>query len=344
MTKHIHLTLLAFVILMGLTLSPRGGARAQSVSVIDFEGIPEGTIVDSVYSGYGVSGDPVDGEIIIQGRNPELGDQNAAMIFDATCEPGGAPENCTGRDADLWHPEWGNILIISEDLDQTDPDDADVLNAVTVYIYADWGPGSVTVNSFGVQDVEEDETEDAVALFYDCDLRDTANCPVDAPSFPVVDIPETGDTFWDTIDNINYVGVVSMLVDLQGSGAVDNFQIETEPTAIQLKSFRARVLDSKEVKLTWETAAEIDNYGFNLYRSQDRGTTSAELVHFEPAAGGTAGHRYQFSDVLPQSGTWYYWLSDVDTSGKETFHAAGFASVDTNLDNWLFMPVLVSSK
>ena len=44
------------------------------------------------------------------------------LIDDAFCD--GRARNCTGRDRDLFFPEFGNILIISEDNDFNDPDDS----------------------------------------------------------------------------------------------------------------------------------------------------------------------------------------------------------------------------
>ena len=333
----------SFLLVVALLVSLKSDARAQSISVIDFEGLSEGAIVDSVSSGNGVSGDTVSGVIHVYGTNPTPWiTTNAAMIFDGTCSPGGTPADCSGGDDDLFHPEWGNLLIISEDLDSTDPDDGDMVGSTFAFIYADWGPGSVKVESFDVQDVEEEETENALAFFYDCDIRDTVNCPWQTAYFNSVDIPETGNGLYTTV-NVGFTGVVSMVVDLQGSGAIDNVRITTEPTAVELKSFQVNAIDDIQVKIAWETAAEIDNFGFNLYRSQGRSSAQAELIRFAPAAGGLAGHRYEYTDILPASGQWYYWLSDVDTYGKETFHSIGYATVSTGINHRFFMPVLVFS-
>ena len=334
----------SFLLVIAILMSPQFEVKAQSISVIDFEGMPEGSIVNSVFLGNGVSGDPVSGLVHVYGENPMPWiTTNAAMIFDATCTPGGTPADCTGVDSDLYHPEWGKTLIISEDLDSTDPDDADVPGATFAFIYADWGSGSVKVESFDVQDVEEEEnTENALAYFYDCDIRDTENCPWQTAYYNVIDIPETGNGLSKTV-TVGYTGVVSMMIDLEGSGEIDNVRITTEPTAVELSSFQVKAIDDTQVKVTWETAAEIDNFGFNLYRSKGRSSAQAELIHFEPATGGLGGFRYEYSDILPASGHWYYWLSDVDTYGMETFHSIGFAPVSVGLNNRLFMPVLLTS-
>ena len=95
---------LLFVSILLLTTS----VNTQAVpveAVIDFEGIPEGTIVDELYSGYGISGAPIDGKVIVFGFNPDFAAfTNTAMIFDATCTPGGTPADCSGGDSDLFNP------------------------------------------------------------------------------------------------------------------------------------------------------------------------------------------------------------------------------------------------
>ena len=72
-------------------------AAPRQNSVIDLEGLPEGSIVNSLSYGSGISGDPVSGEVAVFGFNPAFGlDTNAAMIFDSACLPPGTPAGCTG--------------------------------------------------------------------------------------------------------------------------------------------------------------------------------------------------------------------------------------------------------
>ncbi len=320
-----------FIVSTILILST-SSTKAQTVSVVDFEGIPPGTIVSSVYSGYGISGDVVDGEILVNGFNPNLGEGvNAAMIFDATCSPGGTPADCSGGDDDLFNPGLGNGLIISEDLDASDPDDADVIGAVFEFVFLNWGPGMVTVESLDLQDVEVEETEDAkIELFAD-GLDDTL--------IGEVPIPDIGDGNWQTLP-INFSGVGSIRIDLQGSGMVDNIRISTEPTAVTLLYFRVDEARKGQVRLSWATSAEIDNVGFNLYRSPTPNIGKSFKVHTEPAGGGPGGHTYTFTDTPPGDGPWWYWLADVDTKGKETFHHPAFVRVIFN--HFSFLPITIS--
>jgi len=95
------------------------------------------------------------------------------------------------------------------------------------------------------------------------------------------------------------------------------------PTAVELLYFRAEPLSDRQMNLKWATAVELDNFGFNLYRAPVNDKTQSSLVHFEPAAaqGGVAGATYSYVDTAPDDGTWWYWLADVDTQGREAFHA-----------------------
>lgn len=93
-------------------------------------------------------------------------------------------------------------------------------------------------------------------------------------------------------------------------------------TAVELLYFRVARLNSKQMRVKWATAVEVDNFGFNLYRARVNNLGQAKLIHFEPAAttGSGLGATYTYLDTLPATGSWWYWLADVDTSGRETFH------------------------
>ncbi|MGC8873427.1 MAG: SdrD B-like domain-containing protein, partial [Chloroflexia bacterium] len=95
------------------------------------------------------------------------------------------------------------------------------------------------------------------------------------------------------------------------------------PTPVRLIDFRAEGR-AGEVWLTWETAMEIDNVGFNLYRREaGRGTFVRVNVALIPSQvpGGGSGALYTYVDRPVADGTAYeYLLADVDFNGMETFH------------------------
>jgi len=95
-----------------------------------------------------------------------------------------------------------------------------------------------------------------------------------------------------------------------------------EPTLITLSSFTA-IRSNRAVILDWTTASEIDNVGFNLYRSESE---NGEYIKINdsliPSEGSpTQGASYQFIDenVLNRK-TYYYKLEDIDLNGKSTMH------------------------
>ncbi|MEI6126353.1 MAG: hypothetical protein WCQ99_07330 [Pseudomonadota bacterium] len=113
-----------------------------------------------------------------------------------------------------------------------------------------------------------------------------------------------------------------------------NFELVSQPdykvqtswaagsTLITLASFTATPKAGKVI-LKWSTASEIDNAGFNLYRSTsedgDYIKINAALI---PAVGSaTQGASYDFiDDGLQNRKTYYYKLEDIDLNGTATMH------------------------
>jgi hypothetical protein len=94
------------------------------------------------------------------------------------------------------------------------------------------------------------------------------------------------------------------------------------PTAVELVSFSARGLDGG-VELSWETASELDNLGFHLYRStSERGRYERITIGLIPGLGSSAsGKVYRYLDTaVANDTTYYYRLEDVEASGKRTLH------------------------
>lgn len=210
MKRTYFLNILTIIGILGLALFNVGPAQASSSATINFEGLAEGAIISSVSSGNGISGDTFSGSVKVFGSNPLFPGVNAAMIFDGTCAGG-----CSGGDNDLNFPALGNILIVSEDLDQSDPDDADLKGAYFTFDYSGFGPGKVTVQSLVVGDVESSESNGNVKLFGGGVLLAT------------VPIPVTGDGNYTTLA-IGVSGVDFMRVNLKGSVAVDNVKVKAD--------------------------------------------------------------------------------------------------------------------
>jgi hypothetical protein len=94
------------------------------------------------------------------------------------------------------------------------------------------------------------------------------------------------------------------------------------PTLINLSSFYASSKANKVI-LEWSTESEIDNAGFNLYRSEsENGEYSKINTSLIPAQGSsTRGSSYEFIDNAVQNRkTYYYKLEDIDLNGTSTVH------------------------
>lgn len=95
------------------------------------------------------------------------------------------------------------------------------------------------------------------------------------------------------------------------------------PTSVDLISFTATGT-KKNITLSWETANEIDNLGFNIYRSTSpEGTRTKINPYLIPGVnhGMFEGAIYTYVDSDVKLRTiYYYWLEDVDVSGMTTLY------------------------
>jgi hypothetical protein len=101
---------------------------------------------------------------------------------------------------------------------------------------------------------------------------------------------------------------------------VGAFEVQV-PLAVTLASFDAQAMIDR-IQLSWETVSEIDNAGFNLYRSASPAAPDALLAYVpSQSPGSTQGASYSFDDTQVAAGqTWYYWLEDVDLNGATSLH------------------------
>lgn len=100
-----------------------------------------------------------------------------------------------------------------------------------------------------------------------------------------------------------------------------SFPLTQSPTLITLASFQA-IPSHNSVTIQWETAGEIDNAGFNIYRAGLDGAYKKINANIIPAQGSpTTGAQYYFTDDSAKNrNTYSYKLEDIDINGTATLH------------------------
>lgn len=216
-------TLLFWTLLLSIT-------PYSQADVIDFEGFAAGTIIDDEYDSLGVN---------IQGVNittSHANSDNIAVIFDSNNPTGGdddlgAPFSSNNPDlSDNYRP--GNILIIHEHPSECnatscgrDPDDEGQRPAGYFEITFDTGVFLESIDFFDVESDENGNTpggDNEIFLYGASGLLGTFFTPNTG-----------GNNKWDRVD-FGVAGVTSMLIELNGSGAIDNIRYVPEPGSLAL--------------------------------------------------------------------------------------------------------------
>jgi hypothetical protein len=96
--------------------------------------------------------------------------------------------------------------------------------------------------------------------------------------------------------------------------------VQAIPLAVTLADFTATP-QSSEVLVTWETASEVDNLGFNLLRATSPNVNDVIQLNDElilsQSPGGGQGAMYEWEDHEVTDGvTYWYWLESVDMQGN----------------------------
>ncbi|MFH1195054.1 MAG: T9SS type A sorting domain-containing protein [bacterium] len=90
------------------------------------------------------------------------------------------------------------------------------------------------------------------------------------------------------------------------------------PLPVELTSFTASVID-EGVKLNWETATEVDNYGFEVERSILGNNEWQTLGFIEGAGVSNSPKQYSFKDENVAVGSYAYRLKQIDLDGAYTY-------------------------
>ena len=99
--------------------------------------------------------------------------------------------------------------------------------------------------------------------------------------------------------------------------------VTTSALPVELTSFNA-IVNNEVVKLFWQTATEVNNYGFEIDRrsstSQNSSTSGWEKIGFVKGSGNSNSlKQYSFTDVANRAGKYYYKLKQIDVDGNSTY-------------------------
>jgi len=129
--------------------------------------------------------------------------------------------------------------------------------------------------------------------------------------------PTSGVFFGDYTNIAAYNRMVyPMWMRLSGSLSVWTAIIHDTTTVVpvELSSFDYAVYDGK-VNLSWQTATETNNYGFEIQRSRNLNDW-ATIGYVEGNGTTTLPNKYNFTDDPQVNGTYYYRLKQLDLSGE----------------------------
>ena len=170
---------------------------ASAATYVDFEGLAAGTAVNSLSAG-GVG---------ITVSTNSRGSVDQAIVFDT--------KNATGGDTDLQGPfkdasgtmyDPGNVLIISENTNFSNPDD-------------ERRGGTITF------------TFDTAIDFYGFKGFDDIRVDVTSNAGDSTSLSVAKDNMWGQ-SNVNWLGVTSLTFDLSGSGAIDELKFEVSAVPV----------------------------------------------------------------------------------------------------------------
>ncbi len=108
----------------------------------------------------------------------------------------------------------------------------------------------------------------------------------------------------------------------------NNLIIITVPTAVKLDTAKATGYDDGRVAIEWQTANEVQNLGYNVYREQNgqRVRITPQLIAGSALVAGAdtalnAGLSYAWLDIPSSGGKGVrYWIEDVDLKGRSNFY------------------------
>ncbi len=133
-----------------------------------------------------------------------------------------------------------------------------------------------------------------------------------------------GDGDWTFVTSASSANSVTGEVTFTGILSFSQFAIGEDESAlpVELTSFKAAAENNKVI-LNWQTATEVNNYGFSIERSQkleDRSQNNwIEIGFVEGCGNSNSSKQYSFVDESVPGGKYSYRLKQIDTDGSFSY-------------------------
>ncbi|MGB9300185.1 MAG: hypothetical protein WCD51_06280, partial [Anaerolineae bacterium] len=145
---------------------------------------------------------------------------------------------------------------------------------------------------------------------------------------------EPGQVYYYWLEVVDIYGESELYGPVEAQVEDNQSDLPDTPPVVQLLLFEATGRE-EFIELSWETASETDNLGFNLYRATSvdgsRTRINAELMPTQVPPGSPFGAVYTYEDTtVMRDQIYYYWLEVVDIYGQTTLHGPVEAQVEDN--------------
>jgi hypothetical protein len=260
--------------------------------------------------------------------------QSYSLVFPGACNASVAPDDYEPDDH-YWEANWisaGGRLRQPEEVQHHNHHDADEQDWVRFNATAGYQYTLLTSNL--------EPNADTVLELYDVDgttlLEQNDDYPGGGLASRSIWVCPTSGTY--------FARVAPSSASRTGLRTHYDLSLEAIPTAVHLIRFEAWP-DGTAIHIEWETATEIDNLGFNLYRSEADGGPYVKLNDAlipSQAPGSSIGAVYTYTDSLVQPGfTYYYKIEDVDAFGVSTLHGPIWATAAAPPLHRLYLPLVL---
>jgi photosystem II stability/assembly factor-like uncharacterized protein len=139
----------------------------------------------------------------------------------------------------------------------------------------------------------------------------------------VYETMDTGET-WNEILELKNVGLRKLQSPQPYLGYSVGYNgllykyLDTTYIPVELIALTGKIIDNDKIQLSWTTASEENNYGFEIQKSNNK--TDWDKVGFVNGNGTTTEtHLYSFKYKIEKTGLYYYRLKQIDYDGEYKF-------------------------